>query len=414
MLGPDRREFLKVTLGSAAGIALVPSLAFAAPRWSAPFPVAVIGCGRQGRALLGELAKFTDCPVVAVCDTVASRLSSGLRRVRDAKGYASIAELLRAHPEVQAVFVATPTHTHRAVALAAIEAGKHVYCEAPLAANVADALALRDAANSSLRVFQVGSLGRVNPIYALAHKFFQTGSIGEPVAYRAQSNQKNSWRVPPSSTGQAQEDRALNWKLDPEHSLGLVGELGVHQLDVLHWFANRYPTRVRGMGSLRLHSDGRELPDTEVCLFEFDDGSTCTYEATLANSYGGEFELVHGTLGAMKLAWDAGWMFKEPDAPTQGWEVYANRENFHNDIGITLIADATKLAAQDKLKDGVSLEHPPLYYGIAAFLSSCSESTPVACSANEGAKAVAVVAAAAQAVRSGQTVQIDPAAFESQ
>jgi hypothetical protein len=50
-------------------------------------------------------------------------------------------------------------------------------------------------------------------------------------------------------------------------------------------------------------------------------------------------------------------MFKEADAPTQGWEVYANRQQFHNDEGITLIAGATKLAEQGKLKEGVGLPH---------------------------------------------------------
>ncbi len=409
MLGPHRRDFLKATLGGAAGFALAPGVSFAAPRLGAPFPVAVIGCGRQARALLAELAKFEDVVVVALCDNQDSRLSSGLRRVRDAKGYATSKELYAAHPEVQAVFVATPTHTHREVAGAALEAGRHVYCEAPLASTVADALALRDQARASDRVFQVGSLGRVDPIYKLAYKFFRTGSIGDAVSYRAQSHRKNKWRVPASD---AASDKALNWKLDPEVSLGLVGELGVHQLDVIHWFAGAYPKSVRGLGALRLHEDGRELPDTEQCLFEFEDGSACFFEATLANSYGGDYETLHGTLGAMKLAWNAGWMFKEPDAPTQGWEVYANRQSFHNEQGITLIADATKLAKQDKLKDGVGLEHPPLYYGVADFLKSCAEGTGVECDAAEGARAVAVVAAAAQALREGGSVSVDPTPFE--
>ena len=73
------------------------------------------------------------------------------------------------------------------------------------------------------------------------------------------------------------------------------------------------------------------------------------------------------------MAWSHGWMFKEADAPTQGWEVYANRQQFHNDEGITLIADATKLASQGKLKQGVGLPHDSLYYSLFDFLKAISE-----------------------------------------
>ena len=409
MPDPRRRDVLKATLGGAAAVALVPELAFTAPRLRAPFPVALFGAGRQGRAMLAELAKLEDVQVVALCDPVASRLSSGLRRAKGAQGYATADELYAAHPELEAVLVATPTHTHREVALRALAEECHVYCEAPLAHTLADALAIRDAARASVRTFQVGSLGRVNPIYELAFKFFRTGSIGDPVSYGGHSHQKNSWRVPVQDPA---DEKALNWRLDPEVSLGLVGELGVHQLDVIHWFANRYPKSARGRGAIRLHDDGREVHDTVQCELAFDDGTVCHYEATLANSFGGEHELVHGTLGAMKLAWDAGWMFKEPDAPTQGWEVYANRESFAKEQGITLIADATKLAAQDKLKEGVGLEHPPLYYGLASFVKSCAESEPVECGADEGARALAVALAAKQAIETGAEVPVDAEPFE--
>ena len=92
------------------------------------------------------------------------------------------------------------------------------------------------------------------------------------------------------------------------------------------------------------------MPDTVWCDLTFPEGVHLQYSATLANSYAGRYEVFHGSNSAIKLAWTAGWMFKEAGAPTQGWEVYANRQQFHNDEGITLIADATQLAAQDKLK----------------------------------------------------------------
>ena len=70
--------------------------------------------------------------------------------------------------DVQAVVVATPTHLHRAIAIDALEAGKHVYCEAPLAASIDDARAIPQAARGASTVFQTGLQGRSNPIYKLA------------------------------------------------------------------------------------------------------------------------------------------------------------------------------------------------------------------------------------------------------
>ena len=120
-----------------------------------------------------------------------------------------------------------------------------------------------------------------------------------------------------------------------------------------------------------------------------------------------------GSNAAIKLAWTAGWMFKEADAPTQGWEVYANRQQFHNDEGITLIADATKLASQGKLKEGVGLPNPPLYYALVDFVKSVTESKPVVGSLSEGARATVVAIAAAQAVASGKDIAIAPELLKS-
>ena len=177
---------------------------------------------------------------------------------------------------------------------------------------------------------------------------------------------------------------------------------------MFHWYTGRYPEAIQGMGSIRLHEDGREVPDSIKLLMKFPGGAGLGYTATLANSYEGMHEILRGENAAIKLAWSHGWMFKEADAPTQGWEVYANRQQFHNDEGITLIAGATQLAEQGKLKDGVGLPHSALWYGLEAFLKSVTEGTAVTCSADEGVRATIVGILADQAVRGKTTISIDP------
>ncbi len=401
----DRRTFFKHTAGTLAAAAFLPDLTLAAmPRGAAQVPIGVIGVGRQGRAAIGELQKFEQAKIVALCDVEDSRLQSGLRRASGTEGFADYRQMLDTRKEIEAVVIATPTHLHKEIAVAAVQAGKHVYCEAPIAHTVEDCRAIVQAARGSSKVFQAGLLARSNPIYKLARTFFRSDSVRDLVSLRGQHNQKSAWRSPASNPAL---EKALNWHLDPEVSLGLSGEMGTHQFDVFHWYLGRYPVSVRGSGAIRVHDDGRKMADTIWCSLTFDDGVVMLYEATLGSSFESRHEVLYGSNATIKLAWNAGWMFKEADAPTQGWEVYANRQQFHNDEGITLIADATKLAAQGKLKEGVGLPNSPLYYAMADFLVSVTEGRPAVCSAEEGLRATAVAIQCHRAVTTGETVTID-------
>ena len=409
MSSTDRRSFLKTAALGAAATWIQPELGalYALPS-GANLRVGLVGCGRQGRSILAELAKIEGVTVTAICDTDERRLSSSSRRAPETKTYADHKALLEAN-EVDAVIVATPTHLHVGPATDALSAGKHVYCEAPLAHTVEDAQVIAKAAREASVVFQAGFLGRSNPVYKLARSFVRSGAIRDVISMRAQYRKKQSWISP---SNDPVREKLLNWKTNPEVSLGLAGEFGAQQLDVLQWFTGKYPLAVSGAGSVNAWSDGRKVNDTIVCTLEYPDGVQTHYEATLGNSLGGTHEEIFGTMGAVRLGWTHGWMFKEADSATQGWEVYANRQSFHNDEGITLIADATKLAAQGKLKEGVGLPEPPIYYGIADFVKSAAEGADVATSASEGLRATVVGILAAQAVANGERVEIDPALFE--
>jgi len=406
---PTRRTFIKTTTGLSA-LAIAPSAHSLLFRpLSADVSVGLIGLGRQGRAIMAELQKIEGVTIAAVCDNDERRLELGARRASGAQSFASHTDLLEKMPGVGAIIIATPTHLHTQIAIDAVAAGRHVYCEAPLAHTLDDCRAIVQAARGSDRVFATGMQGRSNPIYKLARTFVLSGSIRDMVTLRGHWHEKNSWRTPASDPAR---DLELNWRLDPNVSLGLAGEVGVHQFDVFHWYRRKYPVRVSGHGAVRLHSDGREIPDTVTCSFIFDDDVVLQYDASLANSYEDQHELFFGTMGTVKLTWTHGWLFKEADAPTQGWEVYANRQQFHNEEGITLIADATQLASQGKLKEGVGLPHTSLHYALADFLRAIDENTPPVCSAEEGLRACVVALAARDAIRDGAMKDIDHELFK--
>lgn len=412
MSAPSRRTFLRNSAGSMGAIALTPGFEWLSPRpLQSAVSVGLIGVGRQGRAILGELKKFDDkLQVAALCDVDESRLKSGARRAQEAQSFANHAELLE-QDGIDAVIVATPTYLHRQIAVDALAAGKHVYCEAPLAHSIEDASAIAKAARDSKSLFQTGMQARSNPVYGLARSFVRSGALRDYVSLHAQYGKKHTWRYPASDPAR---EKAHNWRLDPQTSTGLAGELGTQQFDVYHWYMNRYPVKVRGSGAVRVHKDGREVADTISCELTFADGLTLAYEASLGSSYERTYELMRGSMATFKLAWSHAWMFKEADAPTQGWEVYANRQQFHNDEGITLIADATQLASQGKLKDGVGLPHSSLYYALESFLKSVTQDAPIACSASEGLRGAVVGILANQAIVSGEEVAIDETHFKGE
>lgn len=398
-MSSNRREFFAQAASAIAMVSLLPELPVAAPvRSGAARKVAVIGSGRQGRVIIDELRKLDALEIAAVCDTVPSRLNAGVERAPGTEAFSDYRELLTRRGDIEAVVVATPTHLHREIAITALAAGKHVYCEAPLAATLEDCLAITAAAARSTAVFQVGMYARSNPIYQRARLLARSDSLRDIISIYAQHHRKTSWRVP--------GPEPLNWRLDPAVSTGLAGEEGTHQFDVAMWMRNQAPVRVSGTGAIRLYDDGRKVHDTISVQLHWADGVTMNYQATIANSYGGAFEVINGSHGAIRLAAAGGWMFKEADAATQGWEVYATRQQFFNEEGIVLVADATNLAAQGRLKEGYALEHPPLYYALAAFADSFINAKPAICTAADGLRATTIGILAHQSISTGKPIDV--------
>ncbi|HJM56895.1 MAG TPA: Gfo/Idh/MocA family oxidoreductase, partial [Planctomycetota bacterium] len=278
MTSSDRRSFLKGAAGAAAAFAFQPDLSASPRALNAPLRVGLIGAGRQGRAILGELGKFEDITIAAVCDSDARRLSSAKRRAPGAVFYAEHKAMLESEDQLDAVLIATPTHQHRSLCEDSLDAGKHVYCEAPLAHTLEDAKAIARAARAASGKFQTGMAGRANPVYSLARSFVRMGAIRDTLSMRSQFKKKTSWRTPTSDPAR---DKFLNWRLDPDVSLGLVGEVGTHHFDVLHWFTGQYPTSVRGTGELLAWKDGRKVADTVHCEFQFPGGVRSQWEASL-------------------------------------------------------------------------------------------------------------------------------------
>ena len=335
-----------------------------------PFQVrcGVIGLGAWGREIVATLSRLKTAQVIAVCDTYPASLKRGTSAAPNSKGLDDYRRILD-DKDVQAVVIATPTHQHREIALAALQAGKHVYCEAPLANSIEDAKAIALAAKAARKqVFQPGLQMRADPQRRFLLDFIRAGASGKAVKAHAQWHKKQSWRM---TSPNPDRERDLNWRLNKGISLGLAGEIAIHQMDALSWFLNARPISVTGFGSLIHWKDGRDMPDTIQTIFEYPGGAQLTCECTLANSFDADYEVLYGTDAAIMMRGPKAWMFKEVDSPLLGWEVYARKDQFYKETGIALIANATKLAnLTEKATDEAAYTSTPLYYALESFLTN--------------------------------------------
>lgn len=390
-----------------------------------PVNVAVIGASFQGRNILTSLAKMgvASAPVVSVCDTFGTpAFQKKVTAIVPSTTFVNDYRKVLDDKSVQAVFIATPSHKHKQIVLDAIAAGKHVYCEMPLSQDIAEAKAIALAGLGAKTTFQAGLQLRSNMQYHHVLKFIRSDALGTVVGGRAQWHNRNSWR---QGWPTPEREAELNWRLKQESSSGLLGEVGIHQVDTASWFFNALPVAVSGYSGLLGWKDGRDVPDTVQAVFEYPKDLRYVYDATLVNSFDGPYEQFMGSDCAIQLRDQRAWMFKETDAKLIGWEVFARKDalqigdpskgtGIQTGSGIALVADATKQLALG-LQPGVvgtDVSKTSLYQAIDAFLNSVRTGKKPDAGAQEGYNATVVAVKANEAALKNTRIVLEPELFK--
>lgn len=371
----------------------------------APVNVAVIGLGPQGRETLASLSRVAGANVVVVCDKYEPFHRRGLEAAPKASALSDYRQALE-RADVQAVFIATPTHQHKEIALAAIQAGKHVYLEAPMAHTMEDGRAIAKAAQGAKTIFQVGQQNRGNPQHHHVHHFIHSAVLGKITYGRGQWHKRDTmYRGAPSD----ERMREINWRLDPALSLGLIGEYGIHSLDVSNWFQAALPVAVTGFSAMLGEWERpRQVADTVQCVLEYPGGVRYSFDATHTNSYEGQYDLFGGSDAAVLLRDQRAWLFKEADAPLLGWEVYARKDEWGDETGIALVADASKQIKEGKIPGKEKQVTDPgktaLFFAAEAFLNCIRENKKPDCGPVEGYQALVTALKANEAAVKGTRI----------
>ena len=202
----------------------------------------MVGAGRFARFLAGAVADLPDVRLVAVADSDPSR-AADLAAALGARAVARWEDLLT-DPEVAVVAVMTPPSSHATIARAALEAGRHVLCEKPLATDAAAAAEVVTAAERSGRVLVVDHVLRYNPLLRALCRL--QGSLLGPLQRFAFENDASD-----------EDLDATHWFWQEGTSGGILVEHGVHFFDAAHLLAGTLPEAVQAMSASRAGRDRR-------------------------------------------------------------------------------------------------------------------------------------------------------------
>ncbi|HEU0141806.1 MAG TPA: Gfo/Idh/MocA family oxidoreductase [Bryobacteraceae bacterium] len=324
----SRRNFIRNSAGVAlaAGPAILPALGA-----NDKVQVGWVGTGSRGNHVMGMMYKAVPelVTVTAVCDTY----TGNLNRAKDAvqtqggntpKTYVDYREVLR-DSSIDVVFICTPEHLHHEMAVAALNAGKHIYLEKPLAHTIEEGWDIVNAAKKAGKVVQVGTQNRSNSLYIKAKEMVEQGMIGDvhyvrAFWYRNSLDDNPAWRyrIPPDADPQNTDwkrflgpasnrafdkQRYYQWRLYWDYSGGISTDLLVHQTDITNFVCGKtVPSSCMASGGIyRWTEDDREVPDCLSAIYEYPDRFHINYSCYFGNDHFGYGEQFMGNEGTIEV-----------------------------------------------------------------------------------------------------------------
>ncbi|MEY4941707.1 MAG: hypothetical protein RIQ93_3442 [Verrucomicrobiota bacterium] len=338
-----RRDFLSTTARLGAVIAAAPYIARGATGKTDALNVALIGCGEQGRVLLNASLKIPDIRFKGVCDIWPYNRTYGERLLKkfghDVRPFEDYREMLSTLTDIDAVIIATPDFMHAEHTIAALKAGKHVYCEKLMSNTVEGARSMVTAARETKKLLQLGHQRRSNPRYVHARDKVMRDNrlLGRITNISGQWHRAvtDDFGFPASQGlseaklqqyGYANMHEFRNWRWFKKYAGGPMSDLGAHQIDIYNWVLGVNPRMCIASGGVDYYKT-HEWYDNAIAVFEYPtkDGIVrATYEVLTTTSAGGGYhEYFMGDEGALKMSENPKYtkIYREARAPE--WDKWA-------------------------------------------------------------------------------------------
>ncbi|MDH3582589.1 MAG: Gfo/Idh/MocA family oxidoreductase [Phycisphaerae bacterium] len=258
----SRRKVVATGAAAATGLTIVAPHVLGADGQTPPsskLNIAGIGVGGMGR---GNLRGCKDENIVALCDVDHRYAANTFKAFPNAKRYTDFRVMLEKQKEIDAVVIATPDHTHAVITMAAIQAGKHVYCQKPLTHSVYEARKITEAARASKVQTQMGNQGHSSEAIRLVREWVQSGSIGDVEEVHAWTDRPDKgpwyanfaarelpgdfpavpetlnwdlWLGPAKDRKYSPAFHPFKWRAWLDYGTGALGDMGCHILDPACW-----------------------------------------------------------------------------------------------------------------------------------------------------------------------------------
>lgn len=321
----SRRSFVGASAAAAAALAL-PGKAFAIGRQRLdPIRIGVIGCGGRGvGAVRDAITASADVYITALGDLFPDRLASArqsfARRAGEDAAFAAAYKVSddtaftgwNAYQQVLAtdcdlVIIATPPAFRAQHLTAAVQAGKHIFAEKPVAVDVVtalEAIAAADLAKSKGLGYVAGTQRRHDPRYVETVRRIHDGAIGEVITGQVYWNQGGLWSHPRRPEWSDTEFQLRNWLYYTWASGDHIVEQHVHNIDVANWVMGAHPVRATATGGRQSRTDPLygHIFDHFAIEFEYADGrrvtSFCRQQQGTASRVGEDFQGTRGRSNA--------------------------------------------------------------------------------------------------------------------
>ena len=254
--------------------------------------VGVVGLGRLGKVHAWNIAyRIPNAELAAVCSSHAGGVEYARRELGMEQVYPDYREMLE-KADIDAVVIVTTSSEHCWQIEAALDAGKHVFCEKPLGVDVAQCkLAEAAVERHSDRTFMLGFMRRYDKCYAYAKQKIQEGAIGIPYLVKA--------------TGMDPESAVQETLRYTKSSSGIFLDLGIHDMDLMRWFLGCEATAVCAMGATLKYAGlrGAGGAASGAALYRFENGAMGMMHVGRAAPHGYHVETeIVGTDGILRIS----------------------------------------------------------------------------------------------------------------
>jgi predicted dehydrogenase len=303
----SRRDFVKGAAATAAAVTLVPRHVLGATRFVPPsekVTIAAIGIGDQGKRDMERFLERDDTRIVAVCDVDANNRNAARDTVnkkyadRNCAAFNDFREVLATQKDLDAVLAVVPDHSHAVVSMAALKAGKHVYCQKPFTHTVYEAHRLAEVTRETKLATQLGTANQASEGRRILQEWIEDGAIGGVREVHIWTNRPFWPQGIDRPTDTPPVPATLDWNLwlgpapfRPYHpaylplvfrgwwdfGTGALGDMGCYALDtVFRVLRLKYPTSVEACGSCfarkmwdRLEMNRETFPRASLMRWEF-------------------------------------------------------------------------------------------------------------------------------------------------